>query len=125
MGATPEHVPFEFLRASESGAQDEPRLGYAQVMFVPSTTLDDTAKVATLHRFLEATYEGWQHAIRDPRAVASEVIRQQPQGIDHWVDSLDFAEACVRRCRDYVKASRVGSKLGGSIPSCGEKLTNG
>lgn len=87
-------------------------LGYSQVLFAPSLAIADAGHHETLHAFVQATFEGWRQAIRDPRTAAESVLELQQKGIDHWVQSLSFTERSVKLCGGYVKSTMRCGQLG-------------
>mmetsp|Transcript_145361 Transcript_145361/g.264150 ORF Transcript_145361/g.264150 Transcript_145361/m.264150 type:complete len:1207 (-) Transcript_145361:38-3658(-) len=87
-------------------------LGYSQVLFAPSLAIADAGHHETLQAFVQATFEGWRQAIRDPRTAAESVLELQQDGIDHWVQSLGFTERSVQLCGNYVKSTMRCGKLG-------------
>jgi len=87
-------------------------LGYSQVIFAPSSAIIDPYHRQTLHAFIQATFDGWRQAIREPRIAAEAVLELQPNGIDHWVQSLDFTEHSVKLCGNYVKRTMRCGQLG-------------
>ena len=109
-------LPLEDVDAGRGGPN--PRLGYSQVIFVADEALtlmeDGTSNVHTDRRnaakkILDATFEGWQLAIRDPdsavRAVAEaqRMLNFDDKSNDHWHDSPSFRREMLDLVNDHVK----------------------
>jgi 5,10-methylene-tetrahydrofolate dehydrogenase/methenyl tetrahydrofolate cyclohydrolase len=89
-------------------------LGYAQAIFMPTSQLANEEQVHYARSFMAATEAGWFEAIKDPARAAEIVLGMQPTREEvghHWRDSLSFTTNTVRRCNEYVKATRRGPKL--------------
>jgi len=102
-------VPFEELSRSAE-------LGYAQVLFTTAASLapGDPRRDA-MHRFMQATFEGWRRAIADPEAAAAAVLARQPAQIDHFLSTREFVLESVRRSCAYVKRTSAGADRLGVI----------
>jgi len=101
-------------------------LGYAQVVFTPNSALMDARSSSQLREFLDATYEGWNLAIRDPQEAAKTVLTMQESGslTGHWADTSEFTMDTVQLCNEYVKAGRRGEMLGTINPQTWMKANN-
>lgn len=95
-----------------TSSSSEISLGYAQVVFATSEALADPSKAADMVRFMEATFEGWRVAIRDPQAAVDAVLSLQPTGVDHFESTAEFVTEAVKRCCSYVKRTSAGGMLG-------------
>ena len=95
------------------------KLGYSQMLFVPSEVLQSEEHRETVQYFLQATFHGWERAIRDPES-AVKAIREaramsglDDEDNDHWdMNSPDYELEFVKRCSDYVKETFQGDKYG-------------
>lgn len=96
----------------ESSAFPGVALGYAQVIFAPSSAISDPNHHETLQNFVRATFEGWRQAIREPWLAAEAVLELQQDGIDHWLPDPSFTESSVRLCCNYVKGTMKCGQLG-------------
>lgn len=87
-------------------------LGYSQVIFAPALAIEDPSHHQTLQDFVQATFDGWSQAIRQPKIAAEAVLELQDSDVDHWVHSPDFTERSVELCGAYVKATMKSGQLG-------------
>ena len=95
------------------------KLGYSQMLFVPSEVLQSEEHRETVQYFLQATFRGWERAIRDPES-AVKAIREarvlsglDDEDNDNWdMNSPGYELEVVRRCNDYVKETFQGDKYG-------------
>lgn len=118
-GMDPNALKFQVLEdVVDSGSS--PQLGYSQMLFVANEALDenspDRREAATA--FLEGTFDGWQHAIRNPdeaiEAVheAQKMLKLDDESNDHWVDSPSFKKEMLDLTNNHVKETFVGDRLG-------------
>jgi len=93
------------------------RLGYSQVIFAADECLQDDRK-SIVQAFLEATFEGWMDAVRDPEeaarmvAEAKKMLSLDDESNDHWYPSAEFDAEMLERCNGYVKKTFQGDRLG-------------
>jgi len=110
------------------------KLGYSQMLFTPEedlvvTTTDttNTEKRELLHAFLDATFQGWDMAIRNGEDAAERVVEAQrllqldDENNDHSFTtqngnniniSKEYTIQNVGLCCDYVKETFQGDKYG-------------
>lgn len=128
-------APPSLLRLEgHSPAADAPvHLGYAQVLFAPTHVLNAKSQVsdqrALVKLFLEATFEGWREASREPGKAAAMVQQAMADAgasnaSDHWIDSHDFHFATVERCCEVVARTRSTGMLGVLNPQTWNTATN-
>jgi len=94
------------------------KLGYSQVLFAPTLDLMESDKRMIVQAFLEATFSGWELAIRDHETGARSV--KEVQGFlglddeqnDHWDPSFGYTIQNTALCCDYVKETFQGDKYG-------------
>jgi len=95
------------------------KLGYSQVLFAPEEDLEsDGDKREVVRAFLDATFRGWETAIRDLEAAASSVeecksmISLDDENNDHWDKSFSYTVQNVGLCCDAVKQTFQGDRYG-------------
>lgn len=99
-------------------AQEDIRLGYSQMLFLPDECLSHPDRREASRAFLDATFRGWDMAIRNPeeaiRAVseAQKMLGLDDEGNDHWHPSGDFHREMLDSCCDHVKETFGGDRLG-------------
>jgi len=94
------------------------KLGYSQVLFAPKHDLIEKDKREMIQAFLDATFSGWELAIRDNEAAAKSVeeiktfLGLDDEQNDHWDGSFDYTVQSTALCCDYVKETFQGDKYG-------------
>jgi len=91
------------------------KLGYSQVLFAPEEDLGDESSREILTTFLEATFAGWDMAIRDPehgaRCVeeAQAMLGLSDEGNDHWDRErlFEYNVENTRACCDLVQGANA------------------
>ena len=102
----------------EGSHGDDVQLGYSQMLFVANECLQSNDRREAATAFLEATFQGWQMAIRNPddaiRAVAEaqKMLKLDDESNDHWHDSFEFQREMLELCNNHVKESFSGDRLG-------------
>jgi len=110
---TQNDVAFEMLEGM-NGA----KLGYSQTLFSPEEDLKDKDKREVLESFLDATFSGWEMAIRDVESAAKNVeeaksmLRLDDENNDHWDKSFEYTVQSAGLCCDYVKETFQGDRYG-------------
>mmetsp|Transcript_37052 Transcript_37052/g.42646 ORF Transcript_37052/g.42646 Transcript_37052/m.42646 type:complete len:718 (+) Transcript_37052:215-2368(+) len=110
-------IPLEGLNGA--------KLGYSQLLFTPEEDLivgtneTTTEKREVLHAFLEATFQGWDMAIRNNDDAAERVgeaqrmLQLDDENNDHsFPNSTDYTIQNVGLCCDYVKETFQGDRYG-------------
>jgi methylenetetrahydrofolate dehydrogenase (NADP+)/methenyltetrahydrofolate cyclohydrolase len=93
------------------------KLGYSQVLFAADECLEGDAR-DVVSSFLEATFQGWEMAIRDPKAAvemvaeAKKILALDDEMNDHWYPSSEFEMEMVQLCNDHVKETFQGDRHG-------------
>jgi len=93
------------------------KLGYSQVLFAPEEDLEGD-KREVVQAFLDATFRGWDMAIRDHETAAKSVeeakamLGLDDESNDHWDPSFSYTVQNVGLCSDYVKETFQGDKHG-------------
>ena len=78
------------------------RLGYSQVLFVPSEALECEDRRDIVVSFLDATFQGWREAIRNPedstRIIdeAKLMLKLDDENNDHWHNSQSYNAEMLR-----------------------------
>lgn len=119
-GMDPNAVTFQVLEDAVDGSNGSspPQLGYSQMLFVGNEALESTDRREAANAFLAATFDGWQHAIRNPdeaiEAVseAQKMLKLDDESNDHWYDSLSFKKEMLALTNNHVKETFVGDRLG-------------
>lgn len=119
-GMDPNAVTFQVLEdvVDASSGSSAPQLGYSQMLFVANEALESTDRREAANAFLAATFDGWQHAIRNPdeaiEAVteAQKMLKLDDESNDHWYDSLSFNREMLALTNNHVKETFVGDRLG-------------
>jgi methylenetetrahydrofolate dehydrogenase (NADP+)/methenyltetrahydrofolate cyclohydrolase len=94
------------------------KLGYSQLLFAPEEDLEVGDKRALVQSFLDATFEGWQMAIRDTESAAKSVeeakamLRLDDENNDHWESSFSYTVQSVGLCSNYVQETFQGDRYG-------------
>jgi methylenetetrahydrofolate dehydrogenase (NADP+)/methenyltetrahydrofolate cyclohydrolase len=97
------------------------KLGYSQMLFTPEEDLivgECADKRDILHAFLNATFTGWDMAIRnvDDAALrveeAKRILGLDDESNDHMNASNDYTIQNVGLCSDYVKETFQGDRYG-------------
>ncbi len=95
-----------------------PQLGYSQMLFVANEALESDDRRDAAKAFLEGTFEGWQHAIRNPDEAidavseAQKMLKLDDESNDHWHDSPSFKKEMLELVNNHVKETFVGDRLG-------------
>lgn len=94
------------------------KLGYSQVLFAADECLADDRR-GVVQAFLEATFEGWEQAIRQDPALSVEAVKEAQRMLqlddehnDHWHPSSDFHQEMLQLCNDLVKETFEGDRYG-------------
>jgi len=93
------------------------KLGYSQMLFAPREDLEGD-KREVVQAFLDATFRGWEMAIRDHEAAAKSVeeakamLGLDDEKNDHWDPSFSYTVQNVGLCCDYAKETFQGDKYG-------------
>jgi S-adenosylmethionine:tRNA ribosyltransferase-isomerase len=109
-GATVNFIPLEGLNGA--------KLGYSQMLFTPEEDLIGEDKREILQAFLDATFSGWEMAIRDIEDAsmrveeAKRILHLDDESNDHWGSSKDYSIQNVGLCGDYVKDTFQGDRYG-------------
>jgi len=118
-GMDPNDVTFQVLKdVIDESSGSSPQLGYSQMLFVANEALDSIDRREAANAFLAATFDGWQHAIRNPdeaiEAVseAQKMLKLDDESNDHWYDSLSFKKEMLALTNNHVKETFVGDRLG-------------
>lgn len=117
-GMDPNHLNFQVLEDVVGSHGDSPQLGYSQMLFVANEALEGTDRREAAQAFLEATFDGWNYAIRNPheaiRAVAEaqKILKLDDESNDHWHDSEGFEKEMLELVNNHVKETFVGDRLG-------------
>lgn len=87
-------------------------------MFVSNESLEGTDRREAATAFLDATFKGWDYAIRNPdqaiEAVseAQKILKLDDEENDHYYDSLSFKREMLELTNNHVKETFVGDRLG-------------
>jgi len=124
------------VRAIPLEGMNGARLGYSQMLFTPEEDLvvagdgdgdsdgdsdgaTTTEKRELLHAFLDATFKGWDMAIRNVEDAAERVgeaqrlLQLDDENNDHsFANSNDYTIQNVGLCSDYVKETFQGDRYG-------------
>lgn len=108
--------PFVTPMEGHNGA----KLGYSQVIFAPHECLqeDHLDQKLAVQKFLEATFEGYNNAVRDPHEAvrmvneAKKMLNLDDENNDHWYPSAEFDVEMLAKCNDYVKRTFQGDRYG-------------
>jgi hypothetical protein len=118
-GKDPNAVTFQVLEDVIDGSSgSSQQLGYSQMLFVANEALEKTDRREAANAFLAATFDGWQHAIRNPdeaiEAVseAQKMLKLDDESNDHWCDNLSFKKEMLALTNNQVKETFVGDRLG-------------
>eukprot|EP00566_Odontella_aurita_P004559 CAMPEP_0113570942 /NCGR_PEP_ID=MMETSP0015_2-20120614/25276_1 /TAXON_ID=2838 /ORGANISM="Odontella" /LENGTH=778 /DNA_ID=CAMNT_0000473833 /DNA_START=385 /DNA_END=2721 /DNA_ORIENTATION=- /assembly_acc=CAM_ASM_000160 len=93
------------------------KLGYSQVLFAPEEDLVGDRR-DVVRAFLDATFRGWETAIRDNEGAARSVdecrakLGLDDENNDHWEGSFSYTVQNVGLCCDAVKETFQGDRLG-------------
>lgn len=124
-GMDPNSLEFQVLENGTNGVE----LGYSQMLFVANEALESPDRREAATAFLEATFEGWQHAIRNPdeaiEAVgeAQKMLKLDDEANDHWHPSLSFQREMLELMNGHVKEGFIGDRLGVLQPNRWGKAT--
>jgi len=94
------------------------KLGYSQVLFSPEEDLEIGDKREVVQAFLDATFSGWEIAIRDNETAAKSVneaiamLKLDDENNDHWDSSFSYTVQSVGLCNDFVKETYQGDRHG-------------
>jgi len=94
------------------------RLGYSQVLFSPEEDLQVGDKRKVVQAFLDATFSGWEIAIKDNEAAARSVheakamLNLDDENNDHWDSEGNYTIQSVGLCTDFVKETFQGDRHG-------------
>lgn len=125
-GKDPNALTFQVL---DNGGADSAHLGYSQMLFASNESLEGNDSREASNAFLDATFEGWQHAIRNPdeaiEAVseAQKMLKLDDESNDHWHNSLSFKREMLDLTNNHVKEGFIGDRLGVLTPSRWSKAT--
>mmetsp|Transcript_24267 Transcript_24267/g.26055 ORF Transcript_24267/g.26055 Transcript_24267/m.26055 type:complete len:1191 (+) Transcript_24267:258-3830(+) len=123
-GVNVDSMPLEGLNGA--------KLGYSQLLFTPEEDLvttvgvgndgaTTTAKREILHAFLDATFQGWDMAIRNVEDAAERVgeaqrlLQSNDKNNDHLFANGNRKEYMIQNvglCSDYVKETFQGDRYG-------------
>ena len=123
-GMDPNSLTFKVL---EDGTGAE--LGYSQMLFASNESLEGADSREASTAFLDATFQGWQHAIRNPDetieavAEAQKMLKLDDESNDHWHDSLSFQREMLDLVNNHVKETFSGDRLGVINPKRWAKTT--
>jgi len=96
---------------------NDTKLGYSQVMFAADECLEGDQR-EIVRAFCEATFDGWNNVIRDPKegievvAEAKKLLGLDDESNDHWHPSVDFQIEMLQSCNNYVKETFQGDRYG-------------
>eukprot|EP00956_Cyclotella_meneghiniana_P040858 scaffold207397_cov52-Cyclotella_meneghiniana.AAC.3 len=88
------------------------------MMFATNEIFENPDRRDAAKAFLEATFDGWDRAIRNPdeaiRAVreAQKMLKLDDESNDHWYDSTAFEMEMLNLVNNHVKETFVGDRLG-------------
>jgi methylenetetrahydrofolate dehydrogenase (NADP+)/methenyltetrahydrofolate cyclohydrolase len=94
------------------------KLGYSQVLFCPEEDAESSDRREVVQAFLDATFRGWEMAIRDNESAARSVdearamLGLDEEGNDHWHPSFSYSVQSVGLCCDFVKETFQGDRYG-------------
>ena len=119
-GLDPNAITFQVLEdvIDASDGTTAPQLGYSQMLFASNETLETSDRRYAAKAFIDATFDGWQHAIRNPddaiEAVgeAQKMLMLDDESNDHWYDSISFKREMLSLTNNHVKETFVGDRLG-------------
>ena len=126
----PNDLTFQVLEDVDAGTGSAPQLGYSQMLFVANEALESEDRRDATKAFLEGTFDGWQHAIRNPdeaiEAVkeAQKMLKLDDESNDHWHESLSFQKEMLDLVNNHVKETFVGDRLGVLSPRRWSKATD-
>jgi len=127
-GMDPNGLQFQMLE--DGTAVDSAQLGYSQMLFVANESLEGSDRREASTAFLEGTFEGWQHAIRNPDeaieavAEAQKMLNLDDESNDHTFDSISFKQEMLGLVNNHVKESFIGDRHGVLHPHRWSKATN-
>lgn len=116
-GMDPNSLKFQVLEDAASDGSS-PQLGYSQMLFVANDALQGFDRREAAQAFLEATFDGWNYAIRNPDdaikavAEAQKMLKLNDESNDHWHDSESFRKEMLELVNNHVKETFVGDRLG-------------
>ena len=93
------------------------KLGYSQVLFTTEEALGDDRR-QVVSAFLEATFNGWEIAIRDPLEAykmveeTKHLLGLDDEQNDHWHPSAAYHVEMLHLCNDFVKETFEGDRYG-------------
>jgi len=121
-GMDPKDLRFQVLEdvgaAEDHDSGTSPKLGYSQMIFAADEALQTADRREAARAFLDATFEGWQRAIRHPdRAIeavaeAQKMLHLDDESNDHWHPSLEFQREMLDLTNNHVKETFSGDRLG-------------
>jgi methylenetetrahydrofolate dehydrogenase (NADP+)/methenyltetrahydrofolate cyclohydrolase len=94
------------------------KLGYSQVLFCPEEDAESSDRREVVQAFLDATFRGWEMAIRDNESAAKSVdearamLGLDEESNDHWHPSHSYTVQSVGMCCDFVKETFQGDRYG-------------
>ena len=110
LGREPHVTPLEGLNGT--------KLGYGQVLFASEESLEGDERREVVSRFLDATFKGWEHVIRNPEEgikmvqEAQKMLGLDDESNDHWHQSAEYQLEMLQLCNDFVKETFEGDRLG-------------
>jgi S-adenosylmethionine:tRNA ribosyltransferase-isomerase len=94
------------------------KLGYSQILFCPEEDVESLDRREVVQAFLDATFRGWEMAIRDNESAAKSVdearamLGLDEESNDHWHPSFSYTVQSVGMCCDFVKETFQGDRYG-------------
>mmetsp|Transcript_4864 Transcript_4864/g.7197 ORF Transcript_4864/g.7197 Transcript_4864/m.7197 type:complete len:636 (-) Transcript_4864:220-2127(-) len=114
---TLERISGKSIHAQYLEGLNGAKLGYSQMLFAPDEDLEGD-KREVVRAFLDATFRGWEMAIRDLETAAKSVeeakamLKLDDESNDHWDPSFSYTMQNVELCCDYAKETFQGDKHG-------------
>jgi ABC-type nitrate/sulfonate/bicarbonate transport system substrate-binding protein len=94
------------------------KLGYSQILFCPEEDVESSDRREVVQAFLDATFLGWEMAIRDNESAAKSVdearamLGLDEESNDHWHPSFSYTVQSVGMCCDFVEETFQGDRYG-------------
>jgi len=127
-GMDPRGLQVQVLEDYDNG-NGPTSLGYSQMVFLANEALDGPDRREAATAFLEATFNGWEYAIRNPNEAieavleACRMLNLDDEKNDHWYRSKDFMHDMLNLTNNHVKETFVGDRLGVLSPNRWGKAT--